>query len=613
MSTDPTQPLDESILTSESRWWRRPLATARFWENRDMPPMGGQRWRALTGPWGRFYVCIGLGLAFVYRPTTGAALLGILAVTLLATMGRRHWLWYAIPIIAVGVGTGSGEWMAAAVGGIIAGHRIAKRTERPDSVAMRLHLRLAELDGTPTKEEFTRRETFTEAYDRIAAYPPIKGAAGKAGNPARRIRQKDHRPINPVPYWLRLDPEHPRQVADGAYPYRGIFRRYTAACPDDNPDWRERYLNAMAAKLPPMRIPGSDDLTPPSLVAPANVPVDADDLTPGWRTSQDWVYAAVARPMPAQVTLADLPISQWEDTVAIGLTSPDYPVATMIDGVATVIWNLFNHDHACPVAPEPNGIFIGPPGSGKTNAGRTAIHQLREHLRAEIWAIDGKHEGAFAYLDGQEGCRETANPVQAKGMILDAWEEMENRYAANDQARRDGAPLFHWRPIIIVIDEGMSWLDQIANDPDIKGFMAKYGDIVRKGRGARMGILWLTQRPDVQGIVGAGTIGQLRDSMGFKLAGAGTTEDGMRMIAGASNGALAQRIPDRPQGRMGLMVGQDARRFGIVQVALTPDPLARGHDPDGFRRHADRAPNTPPISGGDGHRSPHTRTRVETP
>jgi hypothetical protein len=164
----------------------------------------------------------------------------------------------------------------------------------------------------------------------------------------------------------------------------------------------------------------------------------------------------------------------------------------------------------------------------------------------------------------------------------------------------------------------MSWLDQLEADPAVNDLVFWLADISRRGRTARISIIWSTQRPDVRNVQGKGTVGQMRDNLGFRLAGAGITEIGARMIYGDSNGALATRIPKRPRARMGLMIGQDASQFGIIQLAYTPDPLAREHDADGRPGpYADRArPQPPPPPDPDHGPSddpPRNRLRVVTP
>lgn len=536
-----------------------PQPEVMFWRRRTLPPMLSDRWKSLTGPWGRFYAAIYIALVFVWRPTTLPAFAALALVVLVGSFGRRHWLWYAIPVLAFGLGGGSEGWYLAALGCIIAGHRWAARTSRPDALAMRLHLRIAELTGSPTKDRYWRLETFAEARDRLLTFLRGGKSGSKILSPFKRIRKEEWRPLDPVPHWLRIDPASPQAVVHGAYEIAGLYIHYPASCPDDDLDWQQSLLQAAASKLPPMA-----DGTSPLLLG-------------DWHTSQDWVYATVAKPIPAWVTLADLPELPWEEVVPFGLTSGDNPLAARLeddDTTAVAVWNP--DDETCPVPQAPHVIVIGPTGSYKTTVVRALVRGAQDRLRARVDAIDGKGEGAFAYLDGSDGARETADPAQAKAWVFQAYDEMVARYQVNDQRRRTKQAPIRWRPRVLVVDEGMSWLDQLANDDGRQDLEVRLVDLLRRGRTARLFVIWSTQRPDVRNIAGTGTVGQMRDQFTLKLVGAGSSETAARMVFGDSNGKLAAAIPTIPRGRFGMMIGDT---FALVQHAWTPDPLGRP-DPD---------------------------------
>ena len=561
MSDRDTEHLTDPVRDSATGIWRLPVNAMSHWPRAAVTPWLRDRAAAMSGPWGRFYAACAVGFVFVFRPTSWADLAAIGLLTLITSLGRYRRGAYVIPAAAVGVWWGSWEAAVIAAGMLVVGHRVTGHANRPDELAMRLHLRVAELTKAPTRERYKRLETYTEARNRIKTL-------GR-GTQWRRLIVPDDRPINPVPKWIRVDLQPP----GAPYPVGGIELHYPASFPDDDTAMQQKVLDAISAKLPPYA-----DGTPPILMG-------------DWHTEQDWAYLTVARPMPRWVTLEDLPElpPAWDDVVPFGLTSPDNPLAALVDPddtgdtIAVAIWNPDNE--ACPVPQAPHVIVIGPTGSYKTTVTRTLVRGAQDRMGARVDAIDGKREGAFAYLEGSDGGRETADPAVAKAWVLDAYAEMEARYQLNDQRRRDRQPPVRFRARVLVIDEGMSWLDQLARDPDINDLVFKLVDISRRGRTARIFIIWSTQRPDVQGVGGWGTVGQMRDQFGLRLAGAGSSETACRMVFGDSNGKLAGRIPKVPRGRFGMMIGE---QFGVIQHAYVPDPLGKP-DPDAAVVHVDQA------------------------
>jgi hypothetical protein len=149
------------------------------------------------------------------------------------------------------------------------------------------------------------------------------------------------------------------------------------------------------------------------------------------------------------------------------------------------------------------------------------------------------------------------------------------RYQLNDRRRREGLPIYRFQPIVVIIDEGMSLLDQLGDHPRIGDLEFWMVDIARLGRAGDVHLGWSTQRPDVQGVRGKGTIGQMRDSLELRLGGSGLSDAGAGMVYGVRNARLADLVPKKPRARLGMMVGSD---FTLLQLGYTPDP--HGHDPD---------------------------------
>jgi hypothetical protein len=558
----PTEPIRE-----QTGAYRVPMMALTHWPRATVTGLWRNLIRRAGSPWGRLAGGAAVGYVFVFRPTTGGGLVVVALLTAVTAFATRRPSVYAVPAFAVAVQMGSVEWGLATLGALLGGRWWATRSDKPDPIALRLHLALAERTKAPTKETIKRLETFNEARNRIIYTGRLRVLPGQF----RRLLVPDQRMLNPVPTWIYVIHAPP----DAAYEIEGGRFSYPPTLLDADPTWRQATLDALAHKLPKM-----PDGSIPGVIGE-------------WHEDQDYCNWRVARPMPRWVDITELPELPFRDVVPLGATSPDSPMVAELEGFPLALWNFDNDQVAQDygITPEPNAIVIGPPGSFKTTAGRTIANGALRYLGARLHIIDGKGEGAFAYLDGQDGVLETADAQKGKQLVLQDWEEMQARYAVNDRRYRRGQRPVRYRPILLMIDEGMSWLDQLADDADFKQeFLVKLVDIARKGRTARMGIVWMTQRPDVQGVAAAGTVGQMRDSLGLKLAGAGTTETGARMIYGDSNGQLAGLIPKTPRARMGMMVGST---FQLIQLAYTPNPLHR-HDPDEPVEWIDLATDQPP-------------------
>lgn len=222
---------------------------------------------------------------------------------------------------------------------------------------------------------------------------------------------------------------------------------------------------------------------------------------------------------------------------------------------------------------DPHMLLIGGTGTGKTST----VHNIVTAVAAMewmVWVVDGK---GIEFL----GFRDWPN-VQIVGSRLEhqiaiihrAKEEMERRY----QLIEEGASESDFEPILLVLDEFadfkgnlLDWYSAIrvgkAGDPTQPQVLRDVASLARKGRSARIHLLFATQRPDADFFGGRG-MGDMRDNFRMRTSMGPLSPQGAMMLW--ENPSVGTTIPRGLRGRATTVNDQNVPVE--VQSHYTPDP-----------------------------------------
>lgn len=402
-----------------------------------------------------------------------------------------------------------------------------------DPLAVELHLAAASFTKTPIRQAFRRKETWREWHNRTIA------GQYRARTRFWRLTVEDERPVT-VSRWTTvwyedntLGRERSKQTL------AGMRHAYGPEVHDTDPTFRRNFVRHMVGTI-------------------------GRPLKATWETEQNWVVLEPMAALPDGI-LAYETMPKATGLMTLGPTDAGAHGAVHVGGLALVTQDLET---------DPHTLVAGKTGYGKTAFARVRVAEHRRigipGIRLLLW--DGKRGGAFTYLEGEPGIEVTTDLAVGQRMVARTLAELERRYKAREQAKRDRRPPPVFPRWVLIIDEYMSVMDDLAGDPDAqRQLLTDLALIARKGRECFMSLELYTQRPDVQGVGGAGVIGQMRDQF-FKIQiGRGTGALAKMLFDDAG---LSMRVPAKPIG-LGAVLDDHADDADLIifKAPFLPDPL----------------------------------------
>jgi len=227
---------------------------------------------------------------------------------------------------------------------------------------------------------------------------------------------------------------------------------------------------------------------------------------------------------------------------------------------------------------DPNLMVVGAPGTGKTVLEHSVLVSVAQ-FGWPVWILDGK---AIEFLGFRAwpNVQVVASRVEEQvALITRAHEVMEHRYQliVNGRASEDD-----FEPLMLFIDE---WSDFRANllawyttakgkgMPVKPAVLERVASIARKGRSARVHLLFATQRPDAEYFGG-----DMRDNFRMRISmGRLSAQGAMMMWMDPNTGTT---VPRNVRGRATTI--NDDNRPVEVQTFFVPDPrrARRRQDPE---------------------------------
>lgn len=219
-------------------------------------------------------------------------------------------------------------------------------------------------------------------------------------------------------------------------------------------------------------------------------------------------------------------------------------------------------------AKEPHKMVVGKTGTGKSVLQHTLLTEITSY-GWPVWVVDGK---GVEFL----GFREWPNvqivgtkvPVQV-AILERAWQLMEHRYELITQGR---ARETQFEPLVVFVDEWadfranlMGWYEGVKQkgDPRKPLVLDRLGSIARKGRTARVHLVFGTQRPDAE-YFGA----DMRDNFPMRTSLGRLSPQAAQMVW--ENPVTGVTVPRSCRGRATAV--NPAGEPVEVQTYWTPDP-----------------------------------------
>lgn len=222
---------------------------------------------------------------------------------------------------------------------------------------------------------------------------------------------------------------------------------------------------------------------------------------------------------------------------------------------------------------DPHMLLIGGTGTGKTST----VHDIVAHVTAMewmVWVVDGKGVEFLGFRDWPNVQIVGSRLEHQIAIIHRAKEEMEKRYALIEA----GASESDFEPILLVLDEFAdfkgnlyNWYTNIrvnkAGDATQPRVLQDVASLARKGRTARIHLLFATQRPDADFFGGRG-MGDMRDNFRMRVSMGPLSPQGAMMLW--ENPSVGTTIPRGLRGRATTV--NDQNKPVEVQCFYTPDP-----------------------------------------
>ncbi|CAN5223326.1 hypothetical protein BH20ACT9_BH20ACT9_05550 [soil metagenome] len=206
-----------------------------------------------------------------------------------------------------------------------------------------------------------------------------------------------------------------------------------------------------------------------------------------WDTIADRVRLRRVPRLPRRATYTG-----WDfgpDRLPLGVTDPGAPGVDDGDGRRLAVWDVRQAAHL---------LVTGATGSGKTTLVRVVLAgALRAGWRVAV--VDAKGGDDFGYLRGRPGVDVADDAVAGMTAVVgSARREMDERYRRMRVAKRRGEPVADGgrRPVLLVVDETMTLLDEAGRDDTRSSLLADLGRIARKGRQVGVHLLLADQRAD---------------------------------------------------------------------------------------------------------------------
>ncbi|MEV6774362.1 FtsK/SpoIIIE domain-containing protein [Nocardia sp. NPDC051030] len=284
-----------------------------------------------------------------------------------------------------------------------------------------------------------------------------------------------------------------------------------------------------------------------------------------WNLKKDWVEFKLRHDLGKKVTLTDEAYKHWlpDHTAEIAYDDIEIPYAVDEDG-NVMFWR--------PVV-DPHMLLIGGTGSGKTST----VHDLLAYATAlqwMTWVVDGKGVEFLGFRDWPNVQVVGSRLEQQIAIIYRAKEEMEKRYRLIEA----GASESDFQPIMLILDEFadfkgnlFNWYSLIKNtkagDPSQPRVLQDVASLARKGRTARIHLVFATQRPDMDFFGGKG-MGDMRDNFRMRVSMGPLSPVGAQMLW--ESAAVGTTIPRGLRGRATTI---DEKNNPVeTQCFYTPDP-----------------------------------------
>ena len=238
---------------------------------------------------------------------------------------------------------------------------------------------------------------------------------------------------------------------------------------------------------------------------------------------------------------------------------------------------------------EPHGLVTGKTGTGKTvHIQGIVIEWSRRGWPA--WISDPK-QIEFLGMKGWPNVENVAVTVEDQMVaVMEAWNLMEKRY----QMITNGGDEREFTPLLLVLDEYVDFksaVDSWWSQNKHKGAPTKcpvygaVGSIARKGRSAKIHLLFGTQRPDAEFMTG-----EMRDNLAFRHSLGRLSSEGAKMMWGSAY--YGTTVPKKIPGR-GTTLDSDGKPTE-AQSYWTPDPrrAIRDKKTDDLKLLLDLCPET---------------------
>lgn len=276
-----------------------------------------------------------------------------------------------------------------------------------------------------------------------------------------------------------------------------------------------------------------------------------------WDLEEDTAEFRMRPSFPDTIWLEPVTLDPGKDVLA-AYDEVEIPYGRDEDGNAMVWRPAF----------DPNLMVVGSPGTGKTVLEHTILAGCAQY-GWPIWVVDGKAVEFLGWRRWPNVQTVGTNVPEQVAVLEKAHALMERRYQL---VVKGLARTSDFEPLLVFVDEFadfrenlLEWYGQIKvkGDPRMPPVLAKIGSIARKGRTARVHLLFATQRPDA-----AFLGGETRDNFRARISlGRLSPQGAMMMWQDPTTGTT---IPRGKRGRA--MTINDANEAVEIQTFRVPNP-----------------------------------------